>query len=310
MIISKTIKEGEVSFITRKLADYSQLVKLRLSSLVVFSAGVTFLYASLGHTAGSGALVSPGINWARFLLLALGGFLVTGSSNALNQILERDLDRLMHRTRERPIPNYRMQPAEGLLIAFFMGAAGLLIVYYLNPLTSFLSLFALLSYAFVYTPLKQATSLSVYVGAIPGAMPTLIGWAAATGHITQPALIIFLLQFVWQFPHFWSIAWVLDDDYRRAGFKMMPAGGNRDQKSALYILISAALLIPVSLIPSTQHMGGYFLAVVSLCSGILFLLQAIRLYTKCTIKSASRVMLGSFIYLPVVQLALLIDRLF
>ncbi len=298
MIISKTVKEEGSTFIGQKMADYILLIKLRLSFLVVFSAGITYLYGSAGN-----------ISWMKLLILVSGGFLVTGASNGINQILERDLDALMERTRDRPLPTLRMGFTEAALACLIMGLSGVFLLYLLNPLTALLGAFALISYAFVYTPLKQVTSFSVYVGAVPGAMPPILGWVAATGRLDLTALVLFLIQFVWQFPHFWSIAWVLDDDYKKAGFRLLPSSSGRSKKSALWILASTILLLPVSILPTFLNMGGYVLALVSLLAGILFLVQAIRLYKTCTIKSASKLMFGSFMYLPLIQLALLIDKI-
>lgn len=298
MIVSKVIKEEESTLAGRKISDYVLLIKLRLSFLVVFSAAITYLYG-----------VGSNFSWLNLLILVSGGFLVTGASNGLNQILEKDLDRLMDRTRERPLPTLRMGVMEAVTACVVMGLAGLFLLYRLNSLTALLGGFSLISYAFIYTPLKQVGPVAVFVGAVPGAMPPILGYVAATGHLGVAALILFSIQFVWQFPHFWSIAWVLDDDYRKAGFRLLPSEG-RSKKSAAWILISAIILIPVSILPAMFNMGGYVLALVSLLAGILFLIQAIRLYKTCTIKSASKLMFGSFIYLPLVQLALLVDKLF
>ena len=299
MIISKTIKEEERSLLSQKVSDYITLIKLRLSFLVVFSAAITYLYASAGN-----------ISWVRLVLLIMGGFLVTGASNGINQVIERDLDGLMNRTMDRPLPTFRLSLKEAILACLLMGTTGLFLLYILNPLTAILGAFALISYAFIYTPMKQASSISVYVGAIPGAMPPVLGWVAATGHFSLEALVLFAIQFVWQFPHFWSIAWVLDDDYKKAGFRLLPSGAGRGKGSAAWILASTFILLPVSILPTFMHMGGYLLAIVSLMAGILFFWQAWRLYKTCSIKSASKLMFGSFIYLPIIQLALLINKLF
>jgi len=298
MVSSKVMKE-EVTPVGQKISDYFLLIKMRLSFLVVFSATITFLY-------GTGSSFS----WLKLFTLVAGGFLVTGASNGINQILEKDLDKLMDRTHNRPLPTLRMGVNEAMFACFIMGVSGIFLLYLLNPLTALLGAFSLVSYAFVYTPLKQVTSISVYVGAIPGAMPPIIGWVAATGHLGIVALVLFSIQFVWQFPHFWAIAWVLDDDYQKAGFRLLPSKQGRGKKSAAWILGSAILLIPISILPTFLNMGGYVLALVSLLAGILFLIQAIRLYNTCTIKSASKLMFGSFVYLPLVQLALLMDKLF
>ena len=197
---------------SQKLKDYSELVKMRLNLLVVFSSAISYAMAAAGN-----------INWLQLGMLSLGGFLVVGASNGINQIIEKDFDKLMIRTANRPIATQRMSVTEASIASALMGIAGVLILgLFLNQMSAILAFAALLSYAFLYTPLKRISPISVFVGAFPGAIPPMLGWVAATGTIGVEALILFLIQFFWQFPHFWSIAWVLDDDYKRAGFKMLP----------------------------------------------------------------------------------------
>src|SRR5260221_625236 len=172
------------------------------------------------------------------MLVLTGGMLVTASSNGFNQVIERDTDKLMNRTSGRPLPGGRMNVSEGIISSLLMGTAGVLLLWiYINPLTGFLSLISLLLYTLLYTPLKKITPLAVFVGAIPGAMPPLIGWVAATGNIGPAALALYALQFIWQFPHFWSIAWVLDEDYQRAGFKMLPSPDGKGKRSAFQTMV-------------------------------------------------------------------------
>ena len=207
-----------LSFIRAKVGDYNQLIKFRLTFLVVFSSVITYLTASTGM-----------INWFEVSMLTLGGFLVTGASNGINQVIEKDFDKLMIRTANRPVATNRMGAFEASIFSMLLGISGVLIIsLYLNPLSGWLALGALISYAFIYTPLKRISPVSVFVGAFPGAIPTLLGWVAFTGKIDANALIVFGVQFFWQFPHFWSIAWILDDDYKRAGFKMLPSTPGRD----------------------------------------------------------------------------------
>jgi len=281
-----------------KLRDYSAFVKLRLASLVVFSAATGFLLA-------------PGtaeIDWSRLLILVISGFLVTCSSNGFNQIVERDLDKLMDRTANRPLPANRMSISESYLLATIMGLIGLgMLFFYINPLSCGLATFALLSYIFAYTPLKQKTPFAVLVGAFPGAIPPLLGWVAATNYIGMGGLMLFSIQFMWQFPHFWAIAWVLDDDYKKAGFKMLPSG--RDKASAFQILVYSIGLLPISLLPIAFNMSGAIAGIIISIVGVWFLLIAIRLYQSCDLAISRKLMLASFIYLPVVQLALIIDKL-
>lgn len=203
-----------------KLSDYAQLGKMRLASLVVFSAAMAFLTA-------------PGpVNWVAFLWLIVGGVLTTASANSFNQVIEKDLDKLMDRTAQRPIPGSRMSAQEGLLFGVLTGVAGVFILsWFLNPASGLLGLLSIILYTIAYTPMKRRSPFAVFIGAIPGAIPPLLGWVAATNQFGMGAWLLFSIQFLWQFPHFWSIAWVLDEDYKKAGFKMLPTG-ERDKDSA------------------------------------------------------------------------------
>lgn len=242
------------------------------------------------------------------MILTLGGFLVTGAANGFNEIIEKDLDKLMQRTCDRPIPSGRMTTGQALVLSLCMGIAGTLILVRLNFLTGILSVFSIFLYAFLYTPMKRKSPVAVFIGAFPGALPPLIGYFAAFDNprISWIPIILFLIQFVWQFPHFWAIAWVLDDDYKKAGFRLLPTT-RRDRISALFTWISTIILIPVSLMPFFYGFGGYILTLVSLICGIIFSWQAFNLFIKQDIPSAQRVMFASFFYLPVVQLTLLFD---
>lgn len=284
-----------------KISDYAQFSKFRLSTIVVLSAAIGFAVGSNWF--------GISIDWARMGWLVLGGFLVTGASNGFNQVIERNLDKLMTRTGNRPLPQGRMSVTEALILASLMGASGIFILsYFINPLSGILGASALLLYVLAYTPLKQVTPFAVFVGALPGAIPPMLGWVAATkgfGMLDLPAVILFTVQFMWQFPHFWAIAWVADDDYKKAGFRLLPTR-YRDKASAFQVVVYTVFLIPTSLLPLLFHMAGLVSAGITLLCGILFLMQAIRLYSDCEVRSAQRLMFGSFIYLPVVQLALLI----
>lgn len=265
---------------------------------MVFSAAITFAYAS------------ETIDWQKMFWLVLGGFLVTGASNGFNQIIEKDTDLLMKRTASRPLPQLRLSINQALIIAISFAISGVAILsYFINLTSGILGLAALLSYTFIYTPLKKVTPFAVFVGAFPGAVPPLLGWVAATGEIDIRALIVFGIQFIWQFPHFWAIAWKVDEDYQKAGFKMLPSPGGKDRSSAFQILIYSLTLIPVGLLPYIFNMSGINSAlVVSIC-GVLFTWQALRLYKSCSDEDASKLMFASFVYLPIVQLALLIDKI-
>jgi heme o synthase len=283
-----------------KWKDFSKLIKFRLTFLVVFSASITFLI-------GSKAKHEP-INWLHWGMLIVGGFLVTGAANCFNEIIEKDLDKLMKRTKDRPIPSGHMTTGQALILGLAMALAGTYLLGYLNLPTGLLSVFSILFYAFAYTPLKRLSPIAVFVGAIPGALPPLIGYVAGYGTIDQVALIVFAIQFVWQFPHFWAIAWVLDDDYKLAGFRLLPTG-KRDLGSAIITFIAAFILVPVSLLPTIYGYGGFWVGGVSLACSLVFLFLAFMLLINRDIKSAQRLMFGSFFYLPVVQLMFLFDFL-
>ncbi len=277
--------------------DLVKLIKFRLTFLVVFSASISFLI---------GSKVNGLIVWTDWLKLIIGGFLITGAANGFNEIIERDLDKLMTRTADRPLPAGRMTNGQALILSLGMGMAGTYLLGSLNLLTGYLSIFAIVLYAFVYTPLKQKSPVAVFVGAIPGALPPLIGYVAAYGRIDAIALVLFFIQFVWQFPHFWAIAWVLDDDYKLAGFRLLPTG-KRDLPSAAVTFIFTLILLPVSLLPTIYRYGGYYVGAVSLVCSVIFLYQGFVLLRRRDIKSARQLMFGSFMYLPVVQLMFLFD---
>jgi protoheme IX farnesyltransferase len=291
-------------------SDLSKLIKFRLTFLVVFSASITFLIGSRMQVARGEV---PGIDWGNWLILVAGGFLVTAAANCFNEIIEVDLDKLMTRTMDRPMPAGRMTTGQGLVMGLIMGMLGTWLLGKLNLETGLLSVFSILLYAFVYTPLKRKSPIAVFVGAIPGALPPLIGYLAALGHIRhflpvdyEIAGILFLVQFVWQFPHFWSIAWVLDDDYKKAGFRLLPTK-KRDKISAAFVFVSTLVLIPVSLLPTIYNFGGYYIAGFSLIAGLIFSWLAFKLLMKQDIDSARKVMFCSFFYIPLVQLILLFD---
>lgn len=291
-------------------SDLSKLIKFRLTFLVVFSASITFLIGSRMQVARGEV---PSIDWGNWGILIAGGFLVTAAANCFNEIIEVDLDKLMTRTKDRPMPAGRMTTGQGLVLGLIMGMSGTWLLGKLNLETGLLSVFSILLYAFVYTPLKRKSPIAVFVGAIPGALPPLIGYLAALGHIRhflpidyEIAGILFLVQFIWQFPHFWAIAWVLDDDYKKAGFRLLPTK-KRDKTSAWFVFLSTLILIPVSLLPTFYHFGGYYIAGFSIVAGVLFAWFAFKLLVKLDVESARKVMFCSFFYIPMVQLILLFD---
>ena len=285
------------------MKDFIKLVKLRLTILVVFSASISFV---IGSKVNGTIDWSSHEFWSKWLMLIIGGFLVTSAANGFNEIIEKDLDRLMKRTSDRPLPSGRMTNGQALVLSLLMAIIGTYLLGKLNPTTGFLSIFSVLLYAFAYTPLKRKSPIAVFVGAIPGALPPLIGYVAAHPKIDEIALILFAIQFVWQFPHFWAIAWVLDDDYKLAGFRLLPSS-KRDRTSAVITFVVTLILLPVSLLPYLNHNGGIYVAIVSLVMSLVFLYQAFNLMRTLEIKSAQKLMFGSFYYLPVVQLMFLFD---
>jgi protoheme IX farnesyltransferase len=299
MVKAETIKLTKGQIIRQKISDYSALAKFRLSFLVVFSAVIGYLFANPST-----------LSVTNIVLLAIGGMLVTGASNAINQIIERDIDRLMKRTENRPLPTERMNVLEAVLAAGAMGIAGLLVLtYFFNPVAGVLSAISLLSYAFVYTPLKRVTPIAVFVGAIPGALPPMIGYVCATGTIDFVAVMLFSVQFIWQFPHFWSIAWVQYDDYKKAGIMLLPSATGKTHYSAIQNVIYCIMLLVVSMAPFFFNMIGTVAAVVTGVTGVVFLWMAWNHYKTCEDRTARILMFGSFLYLPVVQLALVFGKI-
>src|SRR5258708_28736870 len=222
-----------------KAKAYFELLKLRLSLLVAFSCAFGYGLATQGN-----------INWVTLFMLTLGGFLLSGASVCINQIIERDFDKLMSRTMHLPIPTNRVSVNEAIvfaLICLFLSFA--ILTVFTNTFTVVLSFVSMVLYSFVYTPLKRVGPVAVFVGAIPGALPPLLGWIAATGSINHDALIIFGIQFIWQFPHFWAIAWVADEDYKKAGFKLLPSGGGKDLNTAIQIMVYTMFFIPFVFFP-------------------------------------------------------------
>ncbi len=294
--LSKTIFVFQKILMSIKL--FFELIKFRLSLLVTFSSVFGFL------------LSSNYINYFSLFILIISGFFITGSSIINNQIIEKDSDKLMNRTKNRPLPTNKISSRNALFISLVLSITGLiLMVLFLNKLTALLSFFSLIIYTFLYTPLKKVGPIAVFVGAIPGALPPLIGWAASTNDISLEALIIFSIQFIWQFPHFWAIAWVSDDDYKRAGFKLLPNNGKKNFSTAVNIMTYTMFLIPLGLLPTIFGITGLISGVVAVVCAILFLIQTLRLIKDYSKTSALRIMFGSFIYLPVVQLAYIFDKI-
>jgi protoheme IX farnesyltransferase len=283
------------------MKDIAALFKVRLGFFVVTSAILGWFMAV------------ESLDLKSFLLLTIGGYLLTGASNGLNQVIEKRVDGLMQRTAERPLPSGRMEPWQAILYSVLAGIIGLGCLFTLNPLSGWLGVAALVSYAFIYTPLKSRSTLSVFVGAFPGALPPMIGYVAATGDFGIEPGTLFAVQFMWQFPHFWAIAWLAHDDYQKAGYHMLPFRAGRTQESAWQILMYTAFCIPASLLPwalptGSPMVGNIALSVAILC-GIGFMIPAVKLYRTLDRKHARQLMFASFAYLPVVQIAYVLDKI-
>ena len=268
-----------------------QLTKFRLSFLVSFSAIFGFV------------LASDSFRILDLLILGLSGYLVTASSVINNQILEKDLDKKMDRTKKRPLPTNKISKKNSLIISLIFMFFGLFLI------ACLLSLVSLILYTFVYTPLKRVGPIAVFVGAIPGALPPLIGWVAFSGEITIEAIIIFSIQFIWQFPHFWAIAWIYHDDYKKVGFKLLPSKGEKNFNTALNIMTYTLFLIPLGLLPTIFGITGIVSGAIAVLCAILFLAQTFKLFKDYSRSSALKIMFGSFIYLPIVQISFILDKI-
>ena len=288
-----------------RVKDYNQLLKPNLSGMVVFSSVIGYLMAPQVSFHWLDMLM-----WQHIITLFAGGMLVTGGANTINQILEKDSDALMQRTRLRPLPDGRMHHMEAWVFAALTGIAGaLLLGLCFNMQAGVLSFFSLLLYAFVYTPLKKVHPIAVLVGAVPGALPPLIGWVAATGSVTDVrGWILFMLQFFWQFPHFWAIAYVAFDDYNRAGIRMLPTKEKETKFTGFQCMIYSFALIPMAIMPYYVGITGIGGMIVCLLAGVMYLAASIVFFKNNDHKSARRVMFASFIYLPTILLALIIDK--
>ena len=300
-------EEGKISFFSAaksKLKDYKELVKFTLSFTVVFSSVISYMLA-------------PNIveyDLLSILLLFLGGMLVTGSANAINQIAEKDSDAVMKRTGSRPVASGRMSVQEATAFAFIAAITGSLILgLYFSWYAAAIALFSLFIYGFVYTPLKKINSIAVLIGGIPGALPCLIGWAAAYNDGEEfswtGGWILFAIQFLWQFPHFWAIAWVAHQDYTKAGFKLLPSQQGPTKFTAIQTIIYALLMVPVGMLPYFYGMSGVVSMWILIAANLFIVAQCVRLYINMDVKSARRVMFSSYIYLPIVLLALLADKI-
>jgi protoheme IX farnesyltransferase len=285
--------------IASKIRDYMMLIKFSLSFMVVFSAVVSYLLA-------------PKVveyDWLMIILLFTAGLLITGSANAVNQVVEKDTDALMKRTAKRPVASGRMSVTEGWAFAIVAGIAGAVILwYFFNSLAAVIAAVSWFVYAFMYTPLKKISSVSVLVGAVPGALPCLIGWAAGQDELSAGGWILFAIQFFWQFPHFWAIAWIAHNDYSKAGFKLMPSVEGPTKYSAIQSVIYSLVLLPVGVLPYLAGLSGIVSFWFVLVANLYMVWLSVQLYRQMNIKAARRVMFGSYIYLALVLLALLGDK--
>ena len=286
-----------------KVKDYFQLIKFTLSFMVVFSTVVSFLIAPNEVYYVRNKIISV-------LLLFAAGMLITGSANAINQILEKKSDALMKRTAKRPVASGRMSINEASIFAVIAGALGVFIMWkYFNFQSAMVSLFSLFMYGFIYTPLKKVNSISVLVGAVPGALPCLIGWVAATDDFSTGGWVLFAIQFLWQFPHFWAIAWLAHKDYESAGFKLLPADKGPTKFTAVQSIIYSALMIPVGFLPAVTGISGIVSMFILSGCNLWMVYVSVMLFIRMDAKSARKVMFSSYFYLMIVLLALFADRI-
>ena len=279
------------------IKPYIALLKSRLSMTVAFSGTFGYILTPIKHE-------PLGI-----FLISLAGFLLTGAANIVNQLKEIPYDKLMKRTANRPLPTETLNSKQASIFGYILVVAALGLLSYFSWKSAALGFLSYLLYGYVYTPLKRVGPISVFVGAFPGAFPPMIGWVAATGHFGWEPGILFAIQFFWQFPHFWAIAWVTDEDYQRAGFKMLPNDGKKDIKTAFTIMIYTLFLVPLGFIPYLLHMAGITSAIITVVAGTLFLCQTFYLMMRPTDKAARWMMFGSFLYLIIIQIALILDKI-
>jgi protoheme IX farnesyltransferase len=283
--------------------DFKAITKAGLAISVVFSSIAGFLL---------GVTDFQTLHWIVLLKLAIGGYCMVGASNAFNQVIEKDLDALMDRTKNRPVASGRMAPNVALVVASILTIIGIVLLYSINPKSAMFGAISIFLYTSIYTPLKTMTSLSVFVGAIPGAIPFMLGWVAATGDFGIEAGTLFLIQFFWQFPHFWAIGWFLYEDYEKAGFFMLPTG-KKDRGTALQIILYTVWLIVASLLPALGYTGQLFItpvaAVLVFLLGLWMLFYAVRLYKLRTAKAARTLMLVSVSYITLLQLIYIFDKI-
>ncbi|MCW2117864.1 heme o synthase [Flavobacterium sp. 7A] len=283
-------------------SDFKEITKAGLAISVLFSSIAGYL---LGFSE------EHPFQWSVLAMLMVGGYCMVGASNAFNQVIEKDLDLLMDRTRNRPVPSGRMSPNAALIVASLLTVIGITLLYLINPKTAMFGAISIFLYTSVYTPLKTITSLSVFVGAIPGAIPFMLGWVAATGNFGIEAGTLFLIQFFWQFPHFWAIGWFLYEDYEKAGFFMLPTG-KKDKGTALQVILYSVWLLIASLLPSLGYTGqlhiGLYASILVFILGLWMLYYAVQLYKIRTAKAARTLMLVSVSYISLLQIVYIVDK--
>ena len=283
--------------------DFKAITKAGLAISVVFSSIAGFLL---------GVDDFQSLHWIVLLKLAVGGYCMVGASNAYNQVIEKDLDALMDRTKNRPVASGRMAPNVALVVASILTIIGIVLLYSINPKSAMFGAISIFLYTSIYTPLKTVTSLSVFVGAFPGAIPFMLGWVAATGDFGIEAGTLFLIQFFWQFPHFWAIGWFLYEDYEKAGFFMLPTG-KKDRGTALQIILYTVWLIIASLLPCLGYTGQLFISQIAaflvFLLGLWMLFYAVRLFKLRTAKAARTLMLVSVSYITLLQLIYIFDKI-
>jgi len=282
--------------LSNKIRSYAEMFKLKLTSFVVISA-------IMGYFMGGASF-----NLAEIVLLVFGGFLITCTSNALNQVIEKDHDKLMERTKNRPLPMNKLSVKETIWVAAIVGVIGVLMLWMINPLTGILGVLAIFMYVALYTPLKRVSTISVFVGAFPGAFPPMLGWVAATGSFSLEAGILFAMQFVWQFPHFWAIAWKIHGQYAKAGFKMLPFG-KKDKRTAFVIMLSSLALFASSILPEYIGFTGRIATISLFVLSALMVYPTLKLVQTLDDKYALRTMLMSYLYLILSLTIILIDRI-
>lgn len=291
-------EEGLLGSVGSKLTDLALLVKFKLNITVVFSAVMAYLIAA-----------TESVSWIGILLLTMGGFLVTGAANALNQVLEKDFDKLMKRTANRPLAAGRMTTSTAVLAAGLMCLVGTFCLSAFNAWAGLLGMLSMVLYAFVYTPMKRVSPIAVVVGAIPGALPLMIGCVAVEGYLSGLAIALFAIQFFWQFPHFFAIAWVGDEDYKKAGFNLLPSkDGQLDSSVGMQSFIYALFLLPVGILPYLLGKTGIISLIIVAILSLIYAGFGWNLYKKCTRQAALRLMFSSFFYLPLVLFVLYFDK--